>query len=75
MLEIGIILYWIIGAIVNGAIADAKGSSIAGVIVASLLLSPLFVYLYLLAIPDLRAKRELTELVSMVRAANQPAGD
>lgn len=53
MEEFGFLLFlwWIIGTVVNVMIASAKKRSIGGVIVASLLLSPLIPYSYLLAVP------------------------
>ena len=46
-----LLLGWIVGIVVNAMIASQKNRDIAGVIVASLLLSPVVSYLYLLAVP------------------------
>ena len=54
-----IILWWIVGTIVNGCIAHAKGRDTGNIVVMSLFLSPAMAYLYLLAVPNLEAKKKL----------------
>ena len=45
------LLGWIVGIVVNAMIAGEKNRSVGGVIVASIFLSPVVSYLYLLAVP------------------------
>jgi len=46
-----IIVGWIAGAILNGAIAREKNFEVGEMFARSILFSPLLVYLYLLAVP------------------------
>ena len=46
-----LLLGWIVGIVVNAMLAGEKNRSVGGVIVASILLSPVVSYLYLLAVP------------------------
>ena len=53
--ELLIAIVWALGCIMNTMIARAKGEDSTGQIGAffiSLVFSPIFVYLYLLAVPD-----------------------
>jgi len=51
MFEIIVIIFWIILIFLNGVIAGEKNRSAGGAIFASIFLSPIVVYLYLLAVP------------------------
>ena len=42
---------WIVWSILNGVIAEEKGKNFTGVFLLSLILSPILVYLYVLAVP------------------------
>ncbi|MFB3910407.1 MAG: hypothetical protein ACE15D_18615 [Candidatus Eisenbacteria bacterium] len=49
------VIFWLVGSGVNAAIASAKHRSAAGVFFFSLLVSPLFGFMYILAVPALAA--------------------
>ena len=51
-----IIIAWIVGTTMNGMIADQKGRSVGWCVGCSILLTPLTVYCYLLAVPALPEK-------------------
>lgn len=55
-MEFFLFLAYVILLIVNAMIANEKNRSVGWVIVASLFLSPIFSYLYLLAVPAKEAK-------------------
>ena len=55
-MELLLFLGWIVWTVMNAMVASEKGRSVGGVVVASIFLSPLTAYLYLLAVPAL-AKR------------------
>ena len=52
---IGVVVIWLAWSIMNGWIAREKNRNVTGVVAASLLLSPLLVWCYLLAVPALRS--------------------
>lgn len=48
---IAVLLFWIVGAVFNGLVAERRRNSVWGAFLLSLLVSPLLVYLYMLATP------------------------
>jgi hypothetical protein len=63
-----VILGWIVWTVVNGMIANEKGRSVGGVVAASLFLSPLTAYLYLLAVPAQPRRKSAKEEDQLVMA-------
>lgn len=50
-MDILVFVGWVVGIVINAMIAGEKNRSVGGAIAASILLTPLFIYLYLLAVP------------------------
>jgi len=51
-----IVIGWIGGSVVNGMVASAKNRNGPICVIISLILSPILVYLYVLAVPEARPK-------------------
>jgi len=49
---------WIVGTIINSIIAYEKGRSVKLIILMSILLSPIFGYAYILAVPSLPKEKK-----------------
>lgn len=69
-----LIIFYVLWSIINLAIAEAKGQSPAGVFFASLILSPLLIWLFLVATPSPYAVKRQKRIIELLEAAAQPDG-
>lgn len=56
-MDLGLILFWIVGAVLAGLVAQAKGRSYIGWVILSLFISPLLTLIALVALPTVDLSR------------------
>lgn len=70
-MELAVIVVWVGWSVVNALIGDEKRGSAAGPFITSLVLSPLLVYLWLLATPNLREQKRQEQTIELLKQISQ----